>query len=78
MEHSARGRRTGQMRIQIPRVQAPLKNGAGKLADQLVLFVTDEELRDQARKNLEPRIGAEYRLEFDHQTSCTEIAEVIR
>jgi len=47
-----------------------------KLADQLVLFVTDEELRDQARQNLEPRIGAEYRLEFDRQTSCTEIVEV--
>lgn len=47
-----------------------------ELADQLVLFVTDEELRDQARKNLEPRIGAEYRLEFDRQTSCTEIVEV--
>jgi len=39
------------------------------LADQLVLFVTDEELRDQARQNLEPRIGAEYRLEFDPKTS---------
>jgi len=49
-----------------------------ELADQLVLFVTDEELRDQARKNLEPRIGAEYRLEFDRQTSCTEIIEVLR
>jgi DNA sulfur modification protein DndD len=47
-----------------------------ELASQLVLFVTDEELRDQARKNLEPRIGAEYRLEFDRQTSCTEIVEV--
>jgi DNA sulfur modification protein DndD len=49
-----------------------------ELADQLVLFVTDEELRDQARKNLEPRIGAEYRLEFDLKTSCTEIIEVKR
>jgi RecF/RecN/SMC N terminal domain. len=48
------------------------------LADQLILFVTDEELRDQARKNLEPLIGAEYRLEFDHKTSCTEIVEVSR
>ena len=46
------------------------------LADQLVLFVTDEELHDQARKNLAPRIGAEYHLEFDHKTSCTEIVEV--
>ncbi len=47
-----------------------------ELADQLVLFVTDEELRDEARRNLEPRIGAEYRLEFDRRTSCTEIVEV--
>ena len=43
------------------------------LASQLVLFVTDEELRDQARANLESKIGAEYRLEFDNETSCTEI-----
>ncbi len=46
------------------------------LADQLVLFVTDEELRDEARQSLEPRIGAEYRLEFSPRTSCTEIVEV--
>ncbi|MBN1877914.1 MAG: AAA family ATPase [Anaerolineae bacterium] len=46
------------------------------LADQLVLFVTDEELHDQARVNLEPRIGAEYRLNFDQRTSCTTIEEV--
>lgn len=48
------------------------------LADQLVLFVTDEELRDEARSNLEARIGAEYRLEFNRNTSCTEIVEVKR
>ena len=47
-----------------------------ELADQLILFVTDEELRDQARVNLEPRIGAEYRLEFDPRSSCTQIMEV--
>ena len=47
-----------------------------ELADQLVLFVTDEELRDQARVNLESRIGAEYRLDFNRTTSCTEIVEV--
>ena len=46
------------------------------LADQLVLFVTDEELHDQARVNLERCIGAEYRLNFDHTTSCTTIEEV--
>ncbi len=46
------------------------------LADQLVLLVTDEELRDQARVNLVPRIGYEYQLEFDPVTSCTSIVEV--
>jgi DNA sulfur modification protein DndD len=46
------------------------------LVDQLVLFVTDEELRDEARQNLEPRIGAEYRLEFNPGTSCTRIERV--
>lgn len=45
------------------------------LANQLVLFVTDEELRDQARQHLEPRIGREYRLQFDPRTSCTTIVE---
>lgn len=49
-----------------------------ELADQLVLFVTDEELREGARKNLEQRIGAEYRLEFDQKTSCTTVVEVKR
>ena len=47
-----------------------------KLVDQLVLFVTDEELRDEARQNLQERVGAEYRLEFDPKSSCTEIVEV--
>ncbi len=47
-----------------------------KLADQLVLFVTDEELRDQARENLVPRIGAEYNLLFDPRFSCTTIEEM--
>ena len=46
------------------------------LAPQLVLFVTDEELRDQALDNLRPRIGAEYRLNFNPSTSCTEIEEL--
>lgn len=44
-----------------------------KLSHQLILFVTDEELRGQARKNLEEYIGAEYRLSFDRKTSCTYI-----
>ncbi|NMC85962.1 MAG: AAA family ATPase [Anaerolineaceae bacterium] len=47
-----------------------------RLADQLILFVTDEELRDQARENLTPRIGAEYYLVFNPDTSCTSIEEV--
>jgi DNA sulfur modification protein DndD len=47
-----------------------------KLANQLVLFVTDEELRDQARTNLEPFIGAEYRLNFERSSSCTTIEAI--
>ena len=47
-----------------------------EITDQLVMLVTDEELRDVARKNLEPRIGAEYNLKFDQSTGCTEIVEL--
>ncbi|NJP06832.1 MAG: hypothetical protein HC837_15060 [Chloroflexaceae bacterium] len=46
------------------------------LANQLILFVTDEELRDQALANLRPRIGTEYVLHFNLHTSCTTIEEV--
>jgi DNA sulfur modification protein DndD len=49
-----------------------------ELASQLILFVTDEELRDQALQNLVHRIGSEYRLNFDKDTSCTTIEEVKR
>lgn len=48
-----------------------------ELATQLVLFVTDEELRDQALTNLRARVGAEYVLHFDPNTSCTTIEEVL-
>ena len=44
-----------------------------EITDQLILFVTDEELRGQARENLEPRVGAEYQLIFEQETSSTEI-----
>ena len=43
---------------------------------QLVLLVTDEELHSQARENLEPRIGAEYELEFDQVTGCASIRQL--
>lgn len=43
------------------------------ITDQLILFVTDEELHGKARDILEPRIGMEYQLEFDPVTSSTEI-----
>ena len=51
-----------------------------EIADQLILFVTDEELRDhdQARVNLEPKIGAEYELIFDQHNSSTRIEPVER
>ena len=46
-----------------------------QLASQLILFVTDEEFHGQARANLKPFIGAEYRLNFDQSTSVTNIEE---
>jgi DNA sulfur modification protein DndD len=46
------------------------------LADQLILFVTDEELRDQARANIEPYIGSEYQLIFDPKDSYTTIRQI--
>ncbi len=46
-----------------------------KLADQLVLLVTDEELHGEARTNLNPYIGAEYHLIFDTMTQCTKIVD---
>lgn len=49
-----------------------------EIADQLILFVTDEELRDQdqARVNIGPKIGAEYRLIFNQHNSSTKIESV--
>lgn len=46
------------------------------LASQLVLFVTDEELRGPSLDNLTPHIAAEYTLHFDPATSCTTIEEM--
>lgn len=46
------------------------------LTDQLVIFVTDEELHSKARDNLKHRIGAEYDLEFDQDIGCTRIKEL--
>lgn len=46
------------------------------LASQLVLFVTDEELRDEADANLRPHIGYEYRLNFNKDTSWTKIEKI--
>ena len=48
-----------------------------EITDQLILFVTDEELHGKARENLEPRVGAKYELTFDQATSSTEIREVL-
>ena len=47
------------------------------IAEQLVLFVTDEELHGQARMNLEPRIGAEYELQFDDETGSSTIKKIL-
>lgn len=49
-----------------------------KIASQVVLLVTDEELQPKslARKNLEPVIGLEYNLEFEQSTGCTTITQL--
>ena len=49
-----------------------------EIADQLVLFVTDEELHGEARVNLESRIGAEYELHFTKEDSLTTTTTVQR
>ena len=48
------------------------------IANQLILFLTDQELKsnEQAWKNIEPRIGAEYELYFDDEISVTIIKEI--
>lgn len=46
------------------------------IANQLVLFVTDEELQGQAKENLASRIGAEYELEFDRKSKTSKIKEI--
>lgn len=47
-----------------------------EITDQLIILVTDEELHSQARENLEPRIGAEYLLDFDQDTGCTRVLDI--
>lgn len=47
-----------------------------ELTSQLVLFVTDREWDEASRTNLEPKSGAQYELNFDSETSCTEIREL--
>ncbi len=46
------------------------------IANQLVLFVTDEELQGQAKENLASQIGAEYELVFDRESKTSKIKEV--
>ena len=46
------------------------------IANQLVLFVTDEELQGQAKANLASRVGAEYELEFDRAAKTSKIKEI--
>ena len=46
------------------------------LTPQLVLFVTDREWDEASRTSLEPRVGSQYRFNFDKDTSCALIEEV--
>ncbi|MGN6398660.1 MAG: AAA family ATPase [Mucilaginibacter sp.] len=43
------------------------------LADQLVLFVTDEEMTDELKRILSPRTGRTYHLVFDNNLGCTSL-----
>ena len=43
------------------------------IAAQMILLVTDEELRGKARENLQEYIGEEYELQFDDSKGTTEI-----
>jgi DNA sulfur modification protein DndD len=57
----------------------PLHNIASTIpaiAGQLVLFVTDRELDAVARRELEPRIGKEYSLDFDDESGYTTVRVV--
>jgi DNA sulfur modification protein DndD len=47
-----------------------------QLTPQLVLFVTDREWDESARQGLTPRLGRQYKLNFDRHTSCTTIEEM--
>ena len=48
------------------------------IANQLILFLTDQELKnnEQAWRNLEPRIGTVYELDFDDEQSITNIKQM--
>jgi DNA sulfur modification protein DndD len=45
------------------------------LTPQLILFVTDREWDEASRTKLEPRAGAQYVLDFNKKSGCTEIRE---
>ena len=49
-----------------------------RIANQLVLFVTDEELHGQARTNLESQIGAEYELHAIKESETTTTTTIRR
>ncbi len=49
-----------------------------EIANQLILFVTDEELHGQARANIETQIGAEYELHADKESETTTTTTIRR
>ena len=48
------------------------------IANQLILFLTDQELKndEEAWRNLKPRIGTVYELDFDDEESITRIKQI--
>ncbi len=53
--------------------RAKITENVPELANQLVLFITDEEMNEEMARNLMPSVGETYHLDFDDNTGCTTI-----
>lgn len=53
--------------------RAKITKNVPELANQLVLFITDEEMNEEMASNIMPSVGETYHLRFDDNTGCTTI-----
>jgi len=49
------------------------------LLEQVVLFVTFEEVREgeETEKAISPYVGARYKLEYDEKNGCTRVIKIV-